>query len=77
MRADRVKMHKAITTVLTVMLSDIKGNMEEFQRYVQQWVQGLHGPKSLTDGSQVSFRANFQDYIMHGMHNNPSLTSNK
>ena len=29
------------------------------------------GLKSLTEGSQVSFRANFQDYMMHGMHNNP------
>ena len=29
-RADTVKMHKAITTVLTAMPSDIEGNMEQF-----------------------------------------------
>ena len=52
------------------MLSDIKGNMEQFRRHIQQWAQGLHGLKSLTEGSQVSIRANFQEYMMHGMHNN-------
>ena len=35
-RADRVKkMHEAIKTVLTAMLSDIKGNMEQFRRFIQ------------------------------------------
>ena len=33
--------------------------------------QGLHGHKTLTEVGQMSLRANFQDYMMHGMHNNP------
>jgi len=70
-RADGVKMHKAITTVLTAMLSDINTSIEQFRRYIQLWAQGLHRPKLLTEGSQVSLRANFQNYMMHGMHNSP------
>jgi len=33
--AEGVKMHQAITTVLTVMPSVIKTNMEQFRRYIQ------------------------------------------
>ena len=70
-RADRVKMHKAITTVLTAMPSDIKENMDQFCCYIQQWAQGLYGHKTLIESSQMSLRENFQDYMMHRMHNNP------
>ena len=59
----RVKMQIAITAVLTAMLSDIKQNLEYFLLSIQQRAQGLHGPKTLTEGSQISLRAHFQDYM--------------
>jgi len=36
-----------------------------------QWTQGLHGHKTLAESGQMSLRANFQDYMMHEMHNYP------
>ena len=60
-RVDGVKMQKAIITILTAMTSGIKNNMERFHRYIQLWTQGLHGHKTLTEGSHISLWVNFQD----------------
>ena len=46
------------------MPTDIKQNIEQFRRSIRQWTQGLHGPKTLTEGNQVSIRAYFQDYMI-------------
>ena len=50
-------MQKAITTVLTAMPSEIKHNLKQFRRYIQQWEHDL---KTLAVGSQISLRATFK-----------------
>ena len=68
-RADSIKMYKAITTVINASPSEFTQNMESFRRYIHQWASSLQGHKSLTDGSQLSLKANFVEYITYGLHN--------
>ena len=51
-------MQQAITKLFTATPLDIKTNLEQFRRSKQQWTQGLQGPKTLTEGSQISLKAN-------------------
>ena len=44
-------------------------NLESFRRYIHQWASSLQGHKSLTDGSQLSLKASFVEYVTYGMHN--------
>jgi len=68
-RLDGIKMYQAINTVLTASPSEFTTNMDTFRRSVHQWASSLQGHKSLTDGSQLSLKASFVDYITYGMHN--------
>ena len=68
-RADSIKMYKTITTVINASASEFAQNMESFRRYIHQWASSLQGHKSLTDGSQLSLKANFVEYITYGLHN--------
>ena len=68
-RAVGVRMQQAIAKLLTATPSDIKTNLEQFRRSIQQWAQGLQGPKTLTEGSHISLKAHFQDYMIYGMNN--------
>ena len=43
-------------------------NLEAFRRYIHQWASSLQGHKSLTDGSQLSLKASFVEYVTFGMH---------
>jgi len=64
-------MYKAITTVINMSPTEFTQNMGSFRRYIHQWVSSPHtqGHKSLTDGSQLSLKANFVEYITYGLHN--------
>ena len=68
-RSDGIKMYQAINTVLNASPSEFTTNMDTFRRSVHQWASSLQGHKSLTDGSQLSLKASFVDYITYGMHN--------
>ena len=58
-------MQRSIAKILTATPSDIKSNLEQFRRSIQQWAQELHGLKTLTEGSQISLK----DYMIYGMIN--------
>ena len=68
-RADSIKLYKAITTVINASPSEFTQNMESFRRYIYQWASSQQGHKSLTDGSQLSLKANFVEYITYGLKN--------
>jgi len=68
-RSEGIKMYKAINTVLNASPSEFTQNLDTFRRSVHQWASSLQGHKSLTDGSQLSLKASFVDYVTYGMHN--------
>jgi len=66
-RSEGIKMYKAINAVINASPPEFTQNLEIFRRYIYQWASNLQGHKSLTDGSQLSPKASFVEYVTFGM----------